>query len=93
MPQSFACREGDGKLVWEGLVGKRVQVEYGACEWVNPNLEGGVWLLPGGFLDSCAQQLTPKTQATAVLPREATAYKGVTLLLAMATLILQGVCV
>ena len=45
---------GDGKLVWEGAMGKVVQVEYGACEWVNPDLEEGIWVLQAGFLDSCA---------------------------------------
>ena len=54
MPQRFSCREGDGMLVWEGAVGKLMQVEYAACEWVNLDLEKGVCVLQGGFLDSCA---------------------------------------
>ena len=58
-------------------MGKQVQVKYGACEWVNPDLEEGIWVVQVGFLDSCAHQLIPKTQS-AVLPREATAYEGVT---------------
>ena len=73
MQQRFSSREGDGKLAWEGAVGKLVQVEYRACEWVNPDLEEGVWVLQAGFLDNCAQHLIPKTQATTMLPREATA--------------------
>ena len=56
-------------LVWEGAGGKLMQVEYTACEWVNPDREKGVWLLQAGFLDSCAQQLTPKTQAAPLLPK------------------------
>ena len=83
MPQRFVCREGDGMLVWEGAGGKLMQVEYTACEWVNPDLEKGVWLLQAGFLDSCAQQLTPRTQAAPLLPRGTVAYEGVTLLPAM----------
>ena len=83
MPQRFFCREGDGMLVWEGAVGKLMQVEYAACEWVNPDLEKGVWVLQAGFLSSCAQQLTPKIQAAPLLPREAVAYEGVTPLPAM----------
>ena len=69
MPQRFSCKEGDGMLEWEGAVGKLMQVEYTACEWVNPHLEKGVRVLQAGFLDSCAQQLTPKTQAAPLLPR------------------------
>ena len=83
MPQRFVCREGGGMLVWEGAGGKLMQVEYTACEWVNPDLEKGVWLLQAGFLDSCAQQLTPKTQAAPLLPRGTVAYEGVALLPAM----------
>ena len=60
-----------------------MQVEYTASAWVNPYLEKGVWVLQAGFLDSCAQQLTPKTQAAPLLPRQAVAYEGVTLLPAM----------
>ena len=45
MPQRFVCREGDGMLVCEGAGGKRMHVEYTACEWVNPDLEKGVWVL------------------------------------------------
>ena len=40
--------------------GKPVQVEYGACAWVNPDLDGGVWVLQAGLLDSCAQHQTPQ---------------------------------
>ena len=83
MPQRFVCGEGDGMLVWEGAGGKLMQVEYTACEWVNPDLEKGVWLLQAGFLDSCAQQLTPRTQAAPLLPRGIVAYEGVALLPAM----------
>ena len=60
LPHMFSCREGDDKLAWEGEVEKLVQMEYDACEWVNPDLEGGVQALQAGFLDTCAQQLTPK---------------------------------
>ena len=35
-------------------MGKQVQVEYGACEWVNPDLEEGILVVQVGFLDSCA---------------------------------------
>ena len=49
-----------------------MQLEYAAYEWVNPHLEEGVWVLQAGFLDGCAQQPIPKTQAAAVLPRVAT---------------------
>ena len=83
MPQRFVCREGDGMPVWEGAGGKLMQVEYTACEWVNSYLEKGVWLLQAGFLDSCAPQLTPKTQAAPLVPRGIVAYEGVTLLPAM----------
>ena len=83
MPQRFVCREGDGMLVWEGAGGKLMQVEYTACEWVNPDLEKGLWLLQPGCLDSCAQQLTPRTQAAPLLPRGTVAYEGVALLPAM----------
>ena len=83
MPQRFVCREGDGVLVWEGAGGKLMQLQYTACEWVNPDLEKGVWVLQARFLDSCAQQLTPKTQAPPLLPRPTVAYEGVTLLPAM----------
>ena len=67
----------------EGAMGKLMQVEYTACEWLNPDLEKGVWDLQAGFLDSFAQQLTPKTQATPLLPRQTVAYERVTLLPAM----------
>ena len=70
-------------LVWEGAGGKRMQVEYTACEWVNPDLEKGVCLWQAGFPDSCAQQLTPKTQAAPLLPRGTLGYEGVALLPAM----------
>ena len=70
-------------LVWEGAGGKLMQVEYTACEWVNLDLEKGVWLLQAGFLDSCAQQITPRTQAAPLLPRGTIAYEGVALLPAM----------
>ena len=60
MLQRFVCTEVDGMLVRRGAGGKLMQVEYTACEWLNPDLEKGVWLLQAGFLDSCAQQLTPK---------------------------------
>ena len=80
MPQRFVCTEGDGMLVWEGAGGKLMRLEYTACEWVNPDLEKGVWVLQAGFLDGCAQQLTPKTQAAPLLPRHVVAYEGVTLL-------------
>ena len=83
LPQSFFCREGDGTLVWEGALGKLIQVEYTACEWVNPDLEKGVWVLQAGCLDSCAHQLGPKTQAAPLLPRHAVAYEGFTVLPAM----------
>ena len=83
MPQRFVCREGDGMLVWEGAGGQLMQVEYTACEWVNPDLEKGVWLLQAGFRVSCAQQLTPRTQAAPLLPRGTVAYDGVALLPAM----------
>ena len=83
MPERFVCREGDGMQVWEGAGGKLMQVEYTACEWVNPDLEKWVWVLQAGSLDSCAQQLTPKTQAAPLLPKQAVAYDGVTLLPAM----------
>ena len=56
-------------LVCEGAMGKLTQPEYTACQWVNPDLEKGVWVLQAGFLDSCAKQLTPKTQAATLLPR------------------------
>ena len=36
-------------LVWEGAVGKLMQVEYPACEWVNLDLVQGVWVLQAGF--------------------------------------------
>ena len=55
-----------------------MQVEYIACEWVNPDLEKGVWVLQAGFLDSSAKQPTPKTQAAPLLPRQVVAYEGVT---------------
>ena len=64
-------------------MGKFVQVECVACEWVNLDLEEGGWVLQAAFSDRCAQQLVPKTLAATVLPREATAYEGVTLLPAM----------
>ena len=60
-------------------MGKLVQVEYGACELMKPDVEGSVWVLQAGFLDSCALQLSPKTQAAPMLPRDATAYEGLTL--------------
>ena len=41
-------------LVWEGPGGKLMRVEYTACEWVNPALEKGFWVLQAGVLDSCA---------------------------------------
>ena len=63
MPQRFSHKEGYGKLAWEGATRELVKVEYAACEWVNRDLEQGVWVLQAGFLDSCAQQLIPKTQA------------------------------
>ena len=62
-------------LVWEGAMGKLMQVEYTACDLV--------WVLQAGYLDSFAQQLTPKTQAAPLVPRQAVAYEGVTLLPAM----------
>ena len=83
MPQRFFCREGHGMLIWEGAAGKLMQVEYAASEWVNPHLEKGVCVLQAGFFDSCAQQLTPQTQVAPLLPRQAVAYEGVTLLPAM----------
>ena len=83
MPERFSCREGDGMLVWEGAVGKLMQVVCTACEWVNPDLEKGIWVSQAGFLDSCAQKLTPKPQAAPLLPRQAVAYEGVTLLPSM----------
>ena len=55
MPQRFSYRERDGKLAWEGAVEKLVRLEHAACEWVNPDLEEGVWVLQAGLLDSCAQ--------------------------------------
>ena len=67
MPQRFSCWEGGGKLVWKGAGGKLVNVEYGAREWVSPDLEGGVWVPQAGFLDSCAQHLSPIMQAAPVL--------------------------
>ena len=70
-------------VVWEGAGEKLMQEEYAACEWVNTDLEKGVWVLQAGFLDSCAQQLPPKTQAAPKVPRQAVAYEGVTLLPAM----------
>ena len=70
-------------LIWEAAVGKLMPVEYTACEWVNPDLENGVWVLQAAFLDSCAQQLTPKTQAAPRLPRPSVAYEAVTLLPAL----------
>ena len=76
MPQRFVCREGDGMLVWDGAGGKLMQVEYTACEWVNPDLEEGVRLLQAGFLDSCARQLSPRTQAAPLLPRGTVAYEA-----------------
>ena len=91
-PQSFCCREGDGMLVWEGAVGKPMHVEYSACEWVNPYLEKGVWVLQARFLDSCAQQLTPNTQAAPLLPRQVVAYEGVTLLPAMVCMRMWRLC-
>ena len=57
-----------------------MKVEYTVCESVNPDLEKGMWVLQAGFLDSCAQQLTPKTQRAPLLPTQAVAYEGVTLL-------------
>ena len=60
-----------------------MQVEYTACEWVNPGLEKGVWVLQAGFLDSCVQQLIPKTQAAPLLPTHAVTYEGVTMRRAM----------
>ena len=84
MPQRFVCKEGDWMLVWEGAGGgKLMQVEYTASEWVNLDLEKGVWLLQAGFLDCCPQQLTPRTQAAPLLPRGTVAYEGVALLPAM----------
>ena len=65
-PQRFFCREGDGIRVWEGAVDKLMQVEYTACEWVNPDLEMGVWVLQAGFLDSCAQQPTPQNTSSII---------------------------
>ena len=38
MPHKFSCKEGEGKLVWEWVVAKVVQVEYAAREWVKPVL-------------------------------------------------------
>ena len=58
-------------------MGKLVQVEYASCEWVNSDLEEEVLVLQAGFFDSCAWQVISKTKAPAVLPREATAYEGV----------------
>ena len=69
MPQRFVCMEGDGMMIWEGVGGKLMQAEYTACAWVNRDVEKGVWVLQAGFLDTCAQQLTPKTQAAPLLPR------------------------
>ena len=42
-------------------MGKLVQVVYGACEWMNPDVEGGVQALQAAFLHSCAHQMSPKT--------------------------------
>ena len=65
-------------------MGKLMQVEYTACEWVHPDLEKGVLVLQAGFLVlGFSQQLTPKTQAAPLLPGQVVAYEGVTLLPAL----------
>ena len=56
-----------------------MQVEHPAYYWVNPDLERGFWVLQAGFLHNCAEQLSHKTQAAAVLLREATAHESVAL--------------
>ena len=53
-----------------------MQAEYPTCEWVNPYLEGGVWVLQAEFLDICARQRTYKMQVAPALTRVSTAYEG-----------------
>ena len=83
MPHRFSCREATGgwhgKGQWENLC----TWKYAAFDWVNPDLEEGIRVVQAGYLDICTQQPICKTQAAAVLPREATTYEGFTMLRTM----------
>ena len=83
MPQSFFLQGGRWDAGMRRGGEKMMQVAYAAFEWLRPDLDKGVQVLQAGFVDSCARQLTLKTQAAPLLPRQAVAYEGVTLLRAM----------
>ena len=69
--------------MWQGATRKFVRAEYGACEFVNLDLEAGLWVLHPDSLNTRMSQLQPKTGAAPMLAGCVVAYDGVPVLLPM----------
>ena len=66
--------------MWQRATAKLVEVEYGACEFVKPDPQAGLWVLDSDFPNTCATQLQRKTAAALVFAGGVVVYEGVTLL-------------